>query len=208
MSGRLRTIAATAGCAAALAGTAWAALAWQTGCQLQSVCAPSTAWWPPPTPTNFANPVNVPMPNAGAIDDDTWQTGSIDDQWLYFPGGRTYTIFPLQTSDPYSPRFYGPNWDFDVFVGTDPQPGTTGNFTIASGNLAEIFLVADPSPSQFASEMATNPSAAPPSFNVTNATCAEYYLRVVIHRYPGPDDAGVDAYPASGGDASLDAGVD
>jgi hypothetical protein len=121
------------------------------------------------------------------------------------PGGAH--VYDLPAPDE-RPRFYGPNWDFDVFVGTDPQPGTTGNFTIASGNLAEIFLVADPSPSQFASEMATNPSAAPPSFNVTNATCAEYYLRVVIHRYPGPDDAGVDAYPASGGDASLDAGVD
>jgi hypothetical protein len=187
--------------AAVIGGLAFAgiALAAQSGCQLQGTCAPTSAWWPPPTPSNVTGPVPASLPSSGTYDDNDWQSSGLDDTWLDFPGGRTYTIFPFTTSQwQSSPRFYGPYTGFDIDVATDPQPTTTGNFTPASGNLAEVFLVSDPSPSQFAAQQVADAAAVPPSFNIVNATCADYYLRVVVHRDPTiPDtvpvpDAGAD----------------
>jgi len=208
-SGEKRAIVATLVGAAAVAGIACVALESQTGCQLQNVCAPSSAWWPGPTPSTFENPVAVTLPSsAGIINGGTeWQSGSFDDQWLYFPGGRTYTIFPLMTTDPASPRFWGPYTTFQAYLSTDPNPATTGNFTEGSGNIAEWFLVTDPSASQYAAQSAVDAAAPVPAFNIVNASCAEYYLRIVVTRSL-PDDAGVDAGPTVPEDAATDAPSD
>jgi hypothetical protein len=203
-SGEKRTLVAALFCALAVAGMASVGLAWQTGCQLQGVCAPSAAWWPGPTPTTFLNPVPVTLPSsAGVINGGAqWQSGSFDDPWLYFPGGRTYTFFPLLTSDPTSPRFWGPYTNFEADLSTDSTPATTGNFTTGSGNIAEWFLVTDPSASQYAAEYAVDAAAPVPAFNITNASCADYYLRIVVTRSL-PDDAG-----AAATDGSIDASLD
>ena len=207
-----RALVATVVSGVAFAGMVGATLTSQ-GCQLQGVCQQSSAWWPGPTPSNFPGPTVASLPNSGLVDENTWQSGSTDDPWLYFPGNRTYTIFPFTTSDPAtSQRFFGPDWDITVWIGTNPQPTTTGNYTTGSGNPAEVFLVTDPSPSQYAAEFAVDAAAPVPVFNVVNASCADYYMRVEVVRHPGMDagpieDAAPDSPPDSGPDASLDGGV-
>lgn len=108
------------------------------------------------------------------VDEDTYETNAFDQQWLDFPGMRSYLI--------HFPRDLGraPDWA-KAYVGTDPNANAPGNlWSEASGNLAEMGV------------------ASSTGIFVYNDTCADYTLRVVVH-FPSLD-AGPDASTDGGTD--------
>jgi hypothetical protein len=116
--------------------------------------------------------------NAGLVhqegDTFVWESSTLDGPWLDFPGERTYVFnFP----EPFMAR--QPETVI-AYVASDHN--AQSNFVIASGQLAEFSL-------------------APNTLTVLNATCAEYFLRVVA--YASPPDAG--SRDAGGPDAGADA---
>jgi hypothetical protein len=108
-----------------------------------------------------------------------WQSAPADGPWLDFPGNATvHFTYPAGFSNPFT---------WDAFVSTDPyQEAGAGTFTQGGGQPAEFT------------------SLAPGSIDVTNSSCAEYYLRVVAYEFPPESDAGADART----DAPVDAGRD
>lgn len=90
-----------------------------------------------------------------------WETASLDGPWLDYPGNRTWVIdFPpeLQTGCPPS--------DVMPYISADNSgvPNAShSNWVNGAGQLDEYG------------------SVSPTSISVTNATCAEYALRLVIH---------------------------
>jgi hypothetical protein len=125
------------------------------------------------------------------IDEDTWQSSPIDGFWLEYRPARIFLIRIPAFRDRLLVRF-------EAYISPAPDPNRTldpgevgDNFALAAGNLAEFSQVGRG------------------AVNVRNATCAEYYLRLVVHAEPrrssGPEpdeDAG-----DGGVDASEDGGV-
>lgn len=111
--------------------------------------------------------------SAGQLaDEGTWQTSPIAGSWLRFPARRAYWLdtTPLGRF----PR------EVLVWVSTMERPNEgAGSFTQASGNLALVSGVTDR------------------GLLLTNDSCAELFVRVVVKASPLPADAG-----ASGADAS------
>jgi len=185
-----------------------AAAATLTHCQLQSVCDASQYWYNDYFPSNEpagVTPEPLP-PGAGLIDATHWQSGPIDGNWIDYPGERSIFLFPnlvpsASGAPPALPgNFPGPYTNVSVYVSPNQDANAIGsNWTLGSGNIAEVSIV-DPGSS--------NPSGA--YIAVTNASCAQYYVRVVVERAEpdasAPDDAGADA--GSLADASLDAPTD
>jgi len=102
-----------------------------------------------------------------------WESSPISGTWIDYPGMRTY-FFTL-------PAFFVPLQPPVAYVATDPNPdapdGGVGSYVLASGQLAELGGF-----NQY-------------GFNITNGTCAEYYLYVYVVGYfvtppPAADDAG------------------
>jgi hypothetical protein len=107
------------------------------------------------------------------VDDDTWQTSAIGGAWLPFPARRAYWLDTSALGR--FPR------EVLVWVSTMERPNEgAGSFTQASGNLALVAGVTDR------------------GLLVTNDTCAEMFVRVVVKASPLPVDAG---------SAALDAGL-
>jgi hypothetical protein len=117
------------------------------------------------------------------IDADTWVTGPIDGRWLDFPHQRAYFLEmkDLGNRTPYEVQAY-------VSAQADPSHDEGGNFTIAAGNLTEVF---QPSPGKV---------------NVKNDTCADYFLYVVVRAPPRAPSGASPTTPAT--DAGADAGTD
>jgi hypothetical protein len=117
--------------------------------------------------------------SAGQLaDEGTWQTSPIAGAWLPFPARRTYWLdtTPLGRF----PR------EVLVWVSTMERPNEgTGSFTQASGNLALVAGVTDR------------------GLLVTNDSCAEMFVRVVVKASPLPADAGAPVVDASVVDASV-----
>jgi hypothetical protein len=144
--------------------------------------------------------------SSGFVDDVTWQSGSDTDQWIDFPGQRVAYFYPSDLPDGGRVPFPGP-YEYETYVSADqtPTPYVT-NFTIATGNLAELNVVPD--------------GDGPGNWKVVvhNDTCAPYFLRLVLRRPqadagltpPAPTDASTDGAPIpDASDASaLDAGTD
>lgn len=112
------------------------------------------------------------------IDEDTWQSSPVDGFWLEYRPARTFGIRIPAFRDRLLVRF-------EAYISPAPDPnrqlapGEFGdNFALAAGNLAEFSQVKRG------------------AVDVRNATCAEYYLRLVVHaepRSPSETDAGDDA---------------
>jgi hypothetical protein len=101
-----------------------------------------------------------------------WQSAPAEGPWLDFPGEATVTFT--------YPEGFGSPWQWWVFVSTEPYQGPGGGTsTEATGQLGAVTSV-------------TNGG-----ITVTNASCAEYYVRVVAEMLPtgaSPSrDAGLDA---------------
>lgn len=95
-----------------------------------------------------------------------WESSPVDGPLIDFPGQRTYLFTLPPGFQPLSPPL--------PYVATDPNAGTS---VVAAGQLAQIAPYAAAQPGQT-------------SFNITNATCAEYYLYVSILGTVPPADAG------------------
>ena len=112
--------------------------------------------------------LNLTQDHGDLIDRDTYETGPLQSSWLYFPHQRTWTINPAglerRTITEIIP-----------YVSPVPEPNADGgsdNFTVGSGNVAEVRLRIDN------------------AVVVYNNTCADYYLRVVVHAAPAAADGG------------------
>lgn len=121
------------------------------------------------------------------IDEDTWQSTPMTGAWLEFPGQKT---FFFRYRDVMGHRLPA---DVHVYVSASPSPNEEGNatnFTTAAGNLATVTV---PFPGEVW---------------IRNATCAPYFLRVVVDLYPEPP-APTDADAGDGGgDADIEGGTD
>ncbi len=108
------------------------------------------------------------------VDPNTWQTGPIAGPWLPFPARRTWRLeFPALGRMP---------TEVIVWVSTVPAPTSGGSFTLASGNTALV------------TEVSGDAAV------VTNDTCSELYVRVVV-RAPqlGPGAPPTEGAPSDGG---------
>jgi hypothetical protein len=201
--GKRRAAAAALGTAVVVSAIAWSGTT-QQGCQPQDQCTGWTIWMGQPIQSWDYGQYHVKTedfpPGAGSIDDNTWQTGPFDGTWLPFNGGDTYWINPVMNFDGGGPPFTGPYNGIQILVSPDPQPNPGSNFAIASGNIAEVATVWDPT------------GKFDVGFRVTNATCAPYYLWLQITRHlppaPLPLDAGDDGPIEASGDASADVSID
>jgi len=121
------------------------------------------------------------------IDANTWESTPFGAEWVYFPHQTRVGFYhPLGRTAT----------EVVVWISAEKRQGPDTNFTLAGGDIAKISDVKD-------GEVA-----------VTNGTCADYYIRVVVRAAPvppaPPSDAG-DAGDAGDGasqDASSDAGTD
>lgn len=120
------------------------------------------------------------------VDANTWESAPVDGIWKEF-SGADYIYFrgDFGGRQPYA-------WDVYVSVSANPVRDLN-SYTQASGNIA---LVNGWGPNQIA---------------VSNGTCSQYYVRVVLYAPPFPPpapaaDAGnVDGATNDGGDAAADA---
>ncbi len=119
------------------------------------------------------------QPGSGRlVDADTWESGPIDGEWLRYDH-RMLIAFDTSLLGPRLPD------SVLVYISADKRPLQGGSFTIAGGNVADISI------------------GGPGAVYVKNNSCAEYYIRLVVHAPPQAPDGGV----ADGGsDATSDAG--
>jgi hypothetical protein len=126
------------------------------------------------------------------------------DAWLDYTGARTYALNWAESVRSWlgiDKCILHANYDVAnvvAYVATD-RHNPTGNFVEASGQLAEMtYLTSE-------------------QVNVTNGTCAEYFLRVVVELVPkheggvpdgGVCDGGSDGGDAVAGDAASDVSLD
>ena len=122
------------------------------------------------------------------IDANTWQSTPIDGEWVAFPHSVrvAFTHTPETTTG--RPRLGRVPSEIVVWISAEKQQGRGTNFTVAGGDVAKISDVSD----RF--------------FAVTNGTCADYYVRVVVRAAPFPAgsvDAGADGAGAADGAADV-----
>lgn len=116
------------------------------------------------------------------LDANTWESGRVTGQsWLDFHGERTWLLDPTPWMGTRQPT------TFEVDLALDPLPNADGGggFAPGTGNDAEVTLV------QVAGGW---------KVQLLNDTCAQYYLRVVLHYEPA------DGGTTSTGACSADGG--
>ena len=118
------------------------------------------------------------------IDADTWESSQIDGKWLFYPGARVWGFEVLAWGDRRPV-------EIDAYVSASEAPHSPdtafGQSAKAGGNLAEL------------SGIGQN------RLVIRNGTCAQYWLRVVVHLEPRPPQGAV---PPPSMDAGVDAGAD
>lgn len=122
------------------------------------------------------------------LDTDTWESNPVDGRWLPFPGNRAW-VFDLRELGNRVPQIVIPYLSASV----DPLRENQ-NFTVGGGNIAVI-------------SGATNGFV-----TITNSSCADYFLRLVVISNPvppvasAPGDAGASGATDAATDAPSDAG--
>ena len=116
------------------------------------------------------------------LDADTWESSPIDGKWLPFPKQRIWAFEMKDLGDrtPYEIIPY-------VSAQNDPTHDEGGNFTVAAGNLTEIFAIEKG------------------KFAIKNDTCADYSVRVVVKAAARPPATPATPAPARTTDAGGDA---
>jgi hypothetical protein len=181
------------------------------GCQLKN-CDPSFADIHADRDAGPGQPLvlDVDAGEGRQLDPETWESTPMDGVFKEFPGQRYVNVYP---------PFPGPYSSIVTYVSADPWPSPPipvtdsgdydlskqrpdlGNFTVASGNIAEIASINyNPfHPTQIV------------GFTLHNDSCAQYYMRVVVTRGipdAAPQDAAVDAPIDAPVDSSSDAPSD
>jgi hypothetical protein len=130
-------------------------------------------------PDNCVGGVEVFGADAGQgmmIDENTWASGPIDGDWLWFPRQHLF-FFEIASLGGRTPQVVTP------YISAVPSPNKTpGDFVVGAGNIALISGVA------------------PNHVAVKNDTCSDYYLRLVVQAPQQPP-----AVDAGAGDAASDA---
>ena len=110
------------------------------------------------------------------LDPDSWESNAQVSNWLDYSHQRSWYI--------YLPMFQGREiGQVYTYISPDPNPnvredGKYKQYTLASGNLAEITIFDSGQPGKT------------PFIQVHNDTCADYFARIVITAYPAAPDAG------------------
>ncbi len=121
------------------------------------------------------------MAQGHLIDENTWESTAINDDWLAYLHERTWHV--------YYPQLGGRQPDqITAYISANVNPTKTqDSLTAGGGNVAKFFGVL------------------PDVATVRNDTCADFFVRVVVH-VPPYADAGSDAATDSGSvqDASKD----
>lgn len=122
------------------------------------------------------------------LDEDTWESSPLDGKWLPYPHQRTWVLFYGGYMKGRTPT------SVEVFLSADEHPNQAGsNFTQGGGDVVKMYNVTSD------------------SMGLVNGTCADYFVRVVVHapRLPAPGaDAAVDGAAEAGVDASDDGGAE
>ncbi|WP_394831834.1 hypothetical protein LVJ94_35495 [Pendulispora rubella] len=129
------------------------------------------------------------------IDANTWESNSQSSEWLSYSPQRSWFIRAR--------GFEGRDISkVSVYISPDKAPnvreeGKYKQYTLASGNLAEITVLDNGIP------------GVTPLIQVHNDTCADYFTRVVIEAYPALPDGGLPdtADTGTNQDASRDTGA-
>ena len=171
-AGSFRAVSATFLFATLVAGGAWAAVA-APGCSLSN-CDPAFEDYTHLADGTHGNAfiaggdMAVQFPEQGFLDENTWQSAPVLASWHKFTGQHTYGLeLP-----------WGAGFKFDVLVylavDADPNVDDSGsgnrNYALGAGNIAETINFGD-----------TN------YVQIRNDSCAQYFFRVVVRRYPIPD---------------------
>jgi hypothetical protein len=115
------------------------------------------------------------------LDSQTWESTPLTQPWIPYPASVGLTLF------------YGEFFpdclasDVESYLSPNSSPATTpgGQFTTGGSNITEWL-----------------PTAMPGIITIFNDSCADYYIRVVIHCPPTPPmDAGMDTGMNEAGDA-------
>ena len=116
------------------------------------------------------------------LDENTWESNDVNSDWLPYLHERVWRLYYPQLG-PRQPD------QMTAYISANVNPNkTTDTFTTGGGNVAKFVAV-------FAG-----------GATLVNDTCADFFVRVVVHVPPYPD-AGVPAQDAGSTDAaSVDAG--
>ncbi len=136
-------------------------------------------------------------------DPDTWESTPIDGNWVHYaPASSIYIEIPQFA--------YRDVINTTAYLSGSPTPNVVpppnvgaNNYAEASGNLAEFIQI-----HTVTSGRSPNVNEPVLALTVSNGTCADYYIRVVVTAGPaeaGAADAGDD--DATDADADTDAGV-
>ena len=107
------------------------------------------------------------------LDDNTWESTPVGAEWLYFPHQR-YWDFDLRLLGEREPSVIIP------YVSANARPILTNDsFVVGAGNMVEIT------------------AATKGRVVLKNGTCADYYLRLVVHSSPRPGVLDGGAPPSS-----------
>ncbi len=103
------------------------------------------------------------------LDENTWQSTPLDRRWLPYPPARVYQFY---YAEHFKARGLTPDW-VQVYISADQTDRDSPdyrdvNFTIAGGDVAKIYNVTGE------------------SLFLQNGTCADYYVRVVVHGSRAP----------------------
>ena len=115
------------------------------------------------------------------VDDNTWESNAINDDWLSYLHARAWHF--------YYPQLGGRQPDqITAYISANVNPNKTNDtMTAGGGNVAKFIGVL------------------PDVATVKNDTCADFFVRVVVH-VPPYVDAGTPAATDAGSDAGADSG--
>lgn len=120
------------------------------------------------------------VPGQGnVLDENTWESVPVDGEWQPFPHQARVVYFHPLARVPY---------EVLIWISADKNPLATSNYTLAGGDVAKVYQTrAD-------------------TVSITNGTCADYYVRVVLRaapRQPAVDAATDGSLEAGDGDAGA-----
>lgn len=105
-------------------------------------------------------------PDQGSlVDPNTWQSTPIDGEWVPFPHQVRLEFFHSLGRAPYEGRI---PYEVLVWVSAEKKPLAGSNFTLAGGDTATVYKVLYD------------------VVSLTNNTCADYFVRIVVRAAPAP----------------------